>query len=89
MLAKHGSMPFTLRAFEDEVKAKMGVVECEKHALVRPYQVNVVEYINFILDFMRYVKVPLYFFFIHLFNCLMFEKLIKAAVRTLRSSLKM
>uniref|UniRef100_A0A1I7XUD2 Peptidase_M24 domain-containing protein n=1 Tax=Heterorhabditis bacteriophora TaxID=37862 RepID=A0A1I7XUD2_HETBA len=36
---KHGSMPFTLRSFEDEVKAKMGVVECEKHGLVRPYQV--------------------------------------------------
>ncbi|KAK6046985.1 hypothetical protein COOONC_15511 [Cooperia oncophora] len=32
-------MPFTLRAFEDEVKAKMGVVEPEKHGLLRPYQV--------------------------------------------------
>ncbi|VDM66669.1 unnamed protein product [Strongylus vulgaris] len=32
-------MPFTLRALEDEVKAKMGVVEPEKHNLLRPYQV--------------------------------------------------
>lgn len=39
-VSKHGTMPFTLRAFEDEVKAKMGVVECEKHGLVRPYQVG-------------------------------------------------
>ncbi|GMR48118.1 hypothetical protein PMAYCL1PPCAC_18313, partial [Pristionchus mayeri] len=38
-VAKSGSMPFTLRAFEDEVRAKMGVVECERHGLMRPYQV--------------------------------------------------
>ncbi|VDP17549.1 unnamed protein product [Heligmosomoides polygyrus] len=37
--ARFGVMPFTLRAFEDEVKAKMGVVEPEKHGLLRPYQV--------------------------------------------------
>ncbi|WKY07648.1 hypothetical protein Q1695_007255 [Nippostrongylus brasiliensis] len=36
---KFGVMPFTLRAFDDEVKAKMGVVEPEKHGLLRPYQV--------------------------------------------------
>lgn len=36
---KHGAMPFTLRSFEDEKYAKMGVVECERHALMRPYQV--------------------------------------------------
>ena len=36
---KFGCMPFTLRALEDEVKAKMGVVECERHGLMRPYQV--------------------------------------------------
>ncbi|CAI4225512.1 unnamed protein product [Auanema sp. JU1783] len=36
---KNGAMPFTLRSFEDETKAKMGVIECEKHGLVRPYQV--------------------------------------------------
>lgn len=36
---RFGNMPFTLRAFEDEAKAKMGVVECERHALIKPYQV--------------------------------------------------
>lgn len=32
-------MPFTLRAFEDEKKAKMGVVECVKHGLLEPFNV--------------------------------------------------
>lgn len=32
-------MPFTLRSFEDEKQAKLGVVECERHGLLRPYQV--------------------------------------------------
>jgi hypothetical protein len=32
-------MPFTLRAFENETKAKMGVVECVTHRLVEPFQV--------------------------------------------------
>ena len=32
-------MPFTLRAFEDEKKARMGVVECVKHGLCDPYPV--------------------------------------------------
>lgn len=32
-------MPFNLRNFEDETKAKMGVVECVNHKLVEPYQV--------------------------------------------------
>ncbi|KAH9490552.1 Proliferation-associated protein 2G4 [Bulinus truncatus] len=32
-------MPFTLRAFEDEKKAKMGVVECVKHDLMQPFNV--------------------------------------------------
>lgn len=36
---KFGAMPFSLRLFEDEVKAKMGVVECERHGLLTPYQV--------------------------------------------------
>ncbi|VIO87743.1 DNA-binding protein, 42 kDa containing protein [Brugia malayi] len=36
---KYGLMPFTLRSFEDEKLAKMGVVECERHNLMRPYQV--------------------------------------------------
>jgi len=36
---KFGHMPFTLRGFEDENKARMGVVECVKHELVEPYNV--------------------------------------------------
>lgn len=36
---KFGTMPFTLRAFENETKAKMGVVECVTHRLVEPFQV--------------------------------------------------
>lgn len=32
-------MPFTLRAFEDEGKARLGVVECAKHELLQPFSV--------------------------------------------------
>ena len=37
---KHGLMPFNLRTFEDEKKAKMAVVECVNHRLIEPFQVN-------------------------------------------------
>ncbi|TRY54340.1 hypothetical protein DNTS_021314 [Danionella cerebrum] len=33
------SMPFTLRAFEDESKARLGVVECAKHELLQSFGV--------------------------------------------------
>ncbi|CAL8366674.1 unnamed protein product [Lota lota] len=33
------AMPFTLRALQDESKARMGVVECSKHELVQPFNV--------------------------------------------------
>lgn len=36
---KHGNMPFNLRTFQDETKAKMGVVECVKYKLIEPFQV--------------------------------------------------
>lgn len=36
---KYTSMPFTLRLFQDEKKAKMGLVECLKHGLVEPFSV--------------------------------------------------
>nr|CAD7398673.1 unnamed protein product [Timema poppensis] len=36
---KYGNMPFNLRGFEDEKKAKMGVVECVNHKLIEPFQV--------------------------------------------------
>ncbi|RWS16825.1 proliferation-associated protein 2G4-like protein [Dinothrombium tinctorium] len=36
---RFGTMPFTLRAMEDERKARMGVVECVKHKLLEPFNV--------------------------------------------------
>lgn len=36
---KYGTMPFNLRNFEEEAKAKMGVHECVAHKLVEPFQV--------------------------------------------------
>lgn len=35
----HSAMPFNLRSFEDIKKAKMAVVECANHNLVKPYKV--------------------------------------------------
>ncbi|CAH1975155.1 unnamed protein product [Acanthoscelides obtectus] len=37
--SKYGNMPFNLRSFQDETKAKMGVVECVKNKLIEPFQV--------------------------------------------------
>ncbi len=37
---RFGTMPFTLRLFEDEVKSKAGVVECVRHGLLKPYPVS-------------------------------------------------
>jgi len=36
---KFGLLPFTLRLFDEEKKARMGVVECVKHELVQPFTV--------------------------------------------------
>lgn len=36
---KFGPMPFTLRYFDDEVKAKMGLKECLNHKLIEPFPV--------------------------------------------------
>ncbi|RZF46769.1 hypothetical protein LSTR_LSTR002632 [Laodelphax striatellus] len=36
---KYGTMPFNLRNFEEETKAKMGVGECVKYKLIEPFQV--------------------------------------------------
>nr|AAC34392.1 PAS1 [Takifugu rubripes] len=33
------TMPFTLRAFEEESKARLGLVECAKHELLQPFTV--------------------------------------------------
>lgn len=32
-------MPFNLRHFEEETKARMGIVECISHKMVEPFQV--------------------------------------------------
>lgn len=32
-------MPFNLRHFEEETKARMGVVECVSHKMIEPFQV--------------------------------------------------
>jgi len=37
--SKYPTLPFSLRAFDDEKAARMGVVECQKHDLVVPYPV--------------------------------------------------
>ncbi|KAF5274436.1 hypothetical protein FQR65_LT04352 [Abscondita terminalis] len=36
---KHGNMPFNLRTFHEETKAKLAVVECVSHKLIEPFQV--------------------------------------------------
>ncbi|RHZ57124.1 hypothetical protein Glove_393g6 [Diversispora epigaea] len=48
---KFGSFPFTLRALEDEKKARMGIVECAKHLLVTPYDVYQEKEGDFIAQF--------------------------------------
>merc|ERR1712042_339244 len=35
----YGPMPFNLRNFEEEKKARMGVVECVKHNVIQPFHV--------------------------------------------------
>nr|XP_057940985.1 proliferation-associated protein 2G4-like [Doryrhamphus excisus] len=39
MERRFDTMAFTLRAFEDEGKARLGVVECAKHDLLQPFNV--------------------------------------------------
>lgn len=39
-LQKFGSMPFSIRDFEDEKVAKIGSTECAKHDLMQSYPVN-------------------------------------------------
>ena len=36
---KFGNLPFSLRHFDDEKKAKIGTTECVKHDLLQPYEV--------------------------------------------------
>jgi len=39
MEKRSSSMPFTLRAFEDETRARLGIGECLQHGLLDPFQV--------------------------------------------------
>jgi len=36
---KCGTMAFSIRSFDDEKKAKMGIIECVKHLLIEPFTV--------------------------------------------------
>lgn len=60
---KFGNMPFNLRSFEEETKAKMGVVECVNHKLIEPFQVlyekpgNINPYVGFFRKLISYVTV--------------------------------
>jgi curved DNA binding protein len=36
---EYGVMPFSIRGFTNEVQAKLGVIECERHGLLQPYPV--------------------------------------------------
>lgn len=44
-------MPFTLRHFEDEKRARMGVIECAKHDLVEPYPIYQEKEGEFVAEF--------------------------------------
>ncbi|KAG5680704.1 hypothetical protein PVAND_010195 [Polypedilum vanderplanki] len=48
---KYGNMPFNLRNFEEEAKAKMGVVECVSHKLIEPFQVLYEKHNEFVAQF--------------------------------------
>lgn len=48
---RFGLMPFVLRDFEDEKKARMGVIECAKHDLMEPYPVYYEKEGEFVAEF--------------------------------------
>ena len=48
---RYSLMPFTLRHFEDEKRARMGVIECAKHDLVEPYPVYQEKEGEFVAEF--------------------------------------
>jgi curved DNA binding protein len=48
-------MPFTLRLFENETRAKMGVVECVKHDLIQPFNVLYEKEGEFVVQFKQTV----------------------------------
>lgn len=48
---RFGMMPFTLRSFDQEGKARMGVIECAKHDLMEPYPVYYENKGEFVAEF--------------------------------------
>uniref|UniRef100_A0A182MGI6 Peptidase M24 domain-containing protein n=1 Tax=Anopheles culicifacies TaxID=139723 RepID=A0A182MGI6_9DIPT len=48
---KYGSMPFNLRNFEEEAKAKLGVNECVTHKMVEPFQVLYEKHNEYVAQF--------------------------------------
>lgn len=46
-----GEMPFNIRNYEDEKKARMGVVECVKHQVIQPFNVLYEKDGNFVAQF--------------------------------------
>lgn len=48
---RFGLMPFTLRNFDEEGKARMGVIECAKHDLMEPYPVYYEKEGEFVAEF--------------------------------------
>lgn len=54
---KSSMMPFTLRAFEDETRARLGVGECVTHGLLDPFQVLYEKDSEFVAQFKTTVLV--------------------------------
>lgn len=48
---KYGMMPFSLRNFEEEGKARLGITECVKHDLMEPYPVYYEKEGEFVAEF--------------------------------------
>uniref|UniRef100_A0A182XJ80 Peptidase M24 domain-containing protein n=1 Tax=Anopheles quadriannulatus TaxID=34691 RepID=A0A182XJ80_ANOQN len=48
---KYGTMPFNLRNFEEEAKAKLGVNECVTHKMVEPFQVLYEKHNEYVAQF--------------------------------------
>ena len=47
---KAGAFPFNIRILEDEKRARMGLQEACQHALVKPYEVMYVVYVQSVVS---------------------------------------
>ncbi|KAG8887604.1 Curved DNA-binding protein (42 kDa protein) [Tulasnella sp. 332] len=54
---KAGYFPFNVRSLEDEKRARMGLLEAEKHGVVRPYEITYTHKDAFVAAFMYTVLV--------------------------------